>query len=106
MAARLVEIEDVYRSRYGAFLRVATAIVGEEELARDAVQDAVVRAVVHRRRWRADAPLEVWIWRIVVNEARKRRRFEARDLPAAAPPEGVSENGAGEPLRALVTALP
>ena len=106
MGARLVEIEDVYRSRYGAFLRVATAIVGEEQLARDAVHDAFVRAVVDRRRWRADAPLEAWIWRIVVNEARKRRRREARGLPAAAPPEGASENGAGEPLRALVAALP
>jgi RNA polymerase sigma factor (sigma-70 family) len=106
MAARLEEIEDVYRPRYSAFLRVATAIVGEEQLARDAVHDGFVRAVVHRRRWRGEAPLEAWVWRIIVNEARKRRKRETRALLEEAPHAGQSENGTGEPLRALVAALP
>jgi RNA polymerase sigma-70 factor (ECF subfamily) len=106
VAARLEEIEDVYRSRHSAFLRVATAILGEEQLARDAVHDGFVRAVVHRRRWRGEAPLEAWVWRIVVNEARKRRKRETRALLAEASTAGQSENGAGEPLRALVAALP
>ncbi len=106
MAARLEEIEDVYRRRYGAFLRVSTAILGDEQPARDAVHDAFVRAVVHRRRWRGDAPLEAWIWRIVVNAARKRRRREARALAPDPPVSLSSENGAGEPIRALVAALP
>src|SRR5215217_3197457 len=72
----LAEIEAVYRRRFPAFLRVAVAIVGDEQLARDAVQDGFVRAVRYRRRLRG-AP-EAWIWRIVVNEARRRRAREGR----------------------------
>ncbi len=95
----LGEIERIYRARYPAFLRVAVAVAGDEEAARDAVQDGFVRAVRHRRGWR----------RIVVNEARKRRMREWRlvptdpgELPAAA------ANGHDEPGRvaALVAALP
>ena len=106
MAARLVEIEEVYRTRYGAFLRVAIAILGEEQLARDAVHDGFVHVVVHRGRWRGDAPLEAWIWRIVVNAARKRRSRESRALRAEPPAEEPSENGTGDPVRTLVAALP
>jgi RNA polymerase sigma factor (sigma-70 family) len=106
MAARLVEVENVYRSRYGSFLRVATAIIGDEDLARDAVHDGFVRVVVHRRRWRGDAPLDVWIWRIVVNEARRRgRRRLARPLPDA-PIQTTSENGFGDSVQSLLAALP
>ena len=70
--ASLDEIEAVYRSAYPRFLRVATAIVGEEQRARDAVHDGFVRAVRYRRRVRG--ALEPWIWKIVVNEARRRWR--------------------------------
>jgi RNA polymerase sigma-70 factor (ECF subfamily) len=107
MSARLVEIESVYRSRYRSFLRVARAIVGDDDVARDAVHDGFVRAVVHRQRWRGEAPLEVWIWRIVVNEARKRgRRLDPRPLPYASIEDTPSENGVGEPIRSLLVALP
>jgi len=106
MAARLVEIEEIYRTRHGAFLRVATAILGEEQLARDAVHDGFVQVVVHRGRWRGDAPLEAWIWRIVVNAARKRLSRESRALRAEPPDEEWPENGAGDPVRALIAALP
>jgi RNA polymerase sigma factor (sigma-70 family) len=106
MAARLVEIEEVYRSRYGAFLRVATAVVGHEQLARDAVHDGFVRAVRHRRRFRGEAPLEAWLWRIVINEARKQRTREAREPVPGAAAEPGWDNGAAEQLRALIAALP
>lgn len=106
MVARLVEVENVYRSRYGSFLRVAAAIVGDHDLARDAVHDGFVRAVVHRHRWRGDAPLVVWIWRIVVNEERKRAGCRLpRPIPDG-PIDSASENGVGESLRSLPAALP
>jgi RNA polymerase sigma factor (sigma-70 family) len=102
--AVLEQIETVYRSRYPAFVRVATAIVGDADQARDAVHDGFVRAVRHRRRFRGES-LEGWIWRIVVNAARRRRADERRahiEAPSAQP--GLSsENG---DLRALVAALP
>jgi RNA polymerase sigma factor (sigma-70 family) len=102
--AVLDQIEAVYRTRYAVFWRVATAIVGDPDQARDAVHDGFVRAVRHRRRFRGES-LEGWVWRIVVNAARRRRAAEQRpraevpirDLPASA------ENG---DLRALVAALP
>lgn len=106
MAARLVEIEAIYRTRYQAFLRVATAILGEEQLGQDAVHDAFVRAVEHRRKWRGDAPLEVWVWRIVVNAARRRGARELTQVPAEKIGLEPAQNGAVDPVRALVAALP
>jgi RNA polymerase sigma factor (sigma-70 family) len=72
--ARLKEIEAVYRSRFAHFVQVASAIVGEEELAVEAVQDAFVGVVRGRRGFRGDGPLEAWIWRAVVNAAYNARR--------------------------------
>jgi RNA polymerase sigma factor (sigma-70 family) len=103
----LAEIEAVYRQRFPVFLRVAVAIVGDEQLARDAVQDGFVRAVRYRRRLRGEP--EAWVWRIVVNEARRRRAREGRLVhvdPAELPEP--STNGHSEPgdVRSLVAALP
>jgi RNA polymerase sigma factor (sigma-70 family) len=102
--AVLDEIETVYRTRYAVFVRVATAIVGDADQARDAVHDGFVRAVRHRRRFRGDS-LEGWIWRIVVNASRRRRvhkQIAPAELVTSHPTE-PSENG---DLRALVASLP
>jgi RNA polymerase sigma-70 factor (ECF subfamily) len=74
--ARLKEIEAVYRSRFSHFVQVATAIVGEHELALEAVQDAFAGVVRGRRGFRGEGPLEAWIWRAVVNAAYNVRRHE------------------------------
>ncbi|MBD0329970.1 MAG: sigma-70 family RNA polymerase sigma factor [Thermoleophilia bacterium] len=103
------EIEAVYRSRFPAYLRVAVAIAGDEELARDAVHDAFVRALRHRARYRGEGRLEAWLWRIVVNEARRRRSPTVQVVPAEVADTGASsENGYHETdhVAALVTALP
>jgi RNA polymerase sigma-70 factor (ECF subfamily) len=86
--ARLKEIEAVYRSRFPYFVQVATAIVGERELALEAVQDAFAGAVRGRRGFRGDGPLEAWIWRAVVNAASNVRRHAVAtkdhvDVPGA-----------------------
>jgi RNA polymerase sigma factor (sigma-70 family) len=103
--AVLDEIEAMYRTRYAVFHRVATAIVGDADLARDAVHDGFVRAVRHRRRFRGDS-LEGWLWRIVVNAARRRRgdRFWRRHAPLAERVAVPAPNNGD--LRALVAALP
>src|SRR2546423_14106361 len=72
------EIEDIYRRRYGKFLRVAVAILRDEQVAEDVVHDAFVRALRHRRGFDERGSLEAWLWRIVVNEARRRRSLERR----------------------------
>jgi RNA polymerase sigma-70 factor, ECF subfamily len=105
------EIEGVYRRRYGKFLRVAVAILGDEQLGEEAVHDAFVRALRHRHGFDERGSLEAWLWRIVVNEARRRRSVESRaplsplTLPdsSAASANGHRESGAVE---AIVAALP
>jgi RNA polymerase sigma factor (sigma-70 family) len=72
--ATLEEIEVVYRTRLPQFRRVAAGIVGDRELARDAVQDAFAVAVRRRETFRRDGSLEGWLWRIVVNTARSAGR--------------------------------
>jgi RNA polymerase sigma factor (sigma-70 family) len=102
--AVLDEIETVYRTRYAVFVRVATAIVGDADQARDAVHDGFVRAVRHRRRFRGES-LEGWIWRIVVNAARRRRARE-RPVPPEALMPHAGPSGQNGDLHALVAALP
>jgi RNA polymerase sigma-70 factor, ECF subfamily len=111
-ADRAAEIERIYRAGYGRFLRVAVAILREEQLAEEAVHDGFVRALRHRRGFGARGSLEAWLWRIVVNEARRRGAAERRTVlvaptelaeAAAAASNGHREHGAVE---ALVAALP
>jgi RNA polymerase sigma-70 factor (ECF subfamily) len=104
------EIEAVYRRRYAKFLRVAVAILCDEQLAEEAVHDAFVRALRHRRGFDERGSLEAWLWRIVVNEARRRRSLERRaPLPlldsaaASVTANGHRESGAVE---AIVAGLP
>jgi RNA polymerase sigma-70 factor, ECF subfamily len=108
-----VEIEAVYRRRYDKFLRVAVAILRDEQLAEEAVHDAFLRALRNRGGFRESGALEAWLWRIVVNEARRRRSLEQRalllplasrgDALAAVPTDGHRDSG---PLAPIVAALP
>ena len=101
--ASIAELERVYRADFLRFVRVATAIAGDEESGADAVHDAFVQAVRNRRSYRAEGPLEAWVWRLVVNAAKKRARPTTEPQLVATPTE---ENGIGDPLRALVASLP
>jgi RNA polymerase sigma-70 factor, ECF subfamily len=102
----LADLETLYRERYPVFLRVARATVRDDGAAADAVHDAFVQAVRNRRAFRGEGTLEAWVWRMVVNAARKRRG----DLPARAgeleEAAHESRNGFGDPVRAAVAALP
>jgi RNA polymerase sigma-70 factor, ECF subfamily len=103
----LPEIEALYREDLARFVRVARAIVGEEQAARDAVQEAFMRAVEKRRSFRRRGPIEAWVWRIVINEARKKASSTRRVAPAA----DSASAGNGRPpsdadVRAAISALP
>jgi RNA polymerase sigma-70 factor (ECF subfamily) len=105
MADTLVDLEALYRARYSAFVRVAHAIVGDEQSARDVVHDGFVLAVRKRDRLRDERAVEPWVWRILVNEARKRRTRDARREPEVP----VGSYGPAElnvDVRALIAALP
>lgn len=86
MAARgatVEALESLYRADLPRFVRAATAIVGDEGAGRDAVQDAFVQAVRKRTGYNGEAPLETWVWRIVINEALALRRSRASEFEMA-----------------------
>jgi RNA polymerase sigma-70 factor, ECF subfamily len=84
------ELERIYRDRYGAFLRVAVAILRDEQLGEEAVHDAFVRALRHRRGFGGRGSVEGWLFRIVVNEARRRYAAERRPPPIALEPAAAT----------------
>jgi len=98
------ELEALYRERFATFLRVAAAIARDDELALDAVQEAFASALRSRRRFRGEGPLEAWVWRMVVNAARKARRPEAA-LAAEPTANGAGPSEPGD-LRTAIEALP
>jgi RNA polymerase sigma-70 factor, ECF subfamily len=103
------ELEIAYRQRYRRFLRVATAIVGNEPGGHDAVQEGFAQALREQQSFRGDGPLEAWVWRIVVNAAlAARRRSAAR--PEAPEDVGVAGTNGHAPdesgVRAWLAALP
>jgi RNA polymerase sigma factor (sigma-70 family) len=105
----VVEIESLYRARYRQFLRVATAIVGDEAAAHDAVQEGFAVALKERRSFRGVGPLEGWVWRVVFNAAlRARRARMARREVSDSVEELASRNGHVDEVgvRAWVAALP
>jgi RNA polymerase sigma factor (sigma-70 family) len=103
-------LEALYCSDFHRFLRVAEAICGDVDLARDAVQDAFASALRSRELFRSEGTLEAWVWRILVNSARK-ARARGRDEPGEPPEPRVDHSSTnGRPheadVRAVLAALP
>jgi RNA polymerase sigma-70 factor (ECF subfamily) len=101
------QLEALYRTRFERFSRVASAICADPELGRDAVQSAFVIAVRQRRSFRGSGPLDAWVWRIVINEARRLARQPRPESLDRAPEPGTN----GQPddsygLRPWIAALP
>ena len=104
--ASLDELEELYRSRFDVFARVAASVTGDSERARDAVQEAFAIAVRKRGSFRGDGPLEAWVWRIVLNAARS---DVPRSIPAVDFEEQAATNGYPErdaELRMTLARLP
>src|SRR5215470_1225903 len=68
----------------GSALRLARRILGNEAMAEDIVQDALLRVWVNAPRWRPEAAFRTWLYRIVVNLClNARRRAPSLPLDAA-----------------------
>ena len=107
--ATLEALEQLYRARLAQFGRAAAAITRDESLACDAVQEAFAQAVRKRATFKGEAPLEAWVWRIVINESfalRRRRAVESRAESDAPEPVVGDEPDHDDELRAWVAALP
>ena len=66
MAASRKQIEALYRDRYLGFRRALASVTGSYETAHDVVQEAFARAIAERGKFRGDAPLGAWVWKIAV----------------------------------------
>lgn len=71
---RVRELEDLYRTRYLGFRNGVAMMLGNDELARDVVQEAFAEALRDRAQYRGDGPLAAWVWRIAVHRALDLRR--------------------------------
>lgn len=104
--ASLAEIEAVYRSSFGRFLAVAAMVCGDAEEGREAVQEGFVRAIRRRDSYRREAPLEAWLWRVVVNTAQsaaqRPRSVPVRDVPET----GRDPAGVDNAMLGMLGALP
>jgi RNA polymerase sigma-70 factor (ECF subfamily) len=98
------EIESLYRADFRQFERVARAVTGEGESALEAVQEGFADALRHAGQWTARGSLEGWVWRCVVNRARKARPRRPLELPL----DDIQASGDHEDadLRARLAALP
>ena len=100
------QLEALYRERFEHFARVASAICGDLDQGRDVVQTAFTAAVRERRSFRGSGPLEAWVWRIVVNEA---RRVAKEPRAVELEPGGATTNGQPEDrhrIAVVIAALP
>jgi DNA-directed RNA polymerase specialized sigma24 family protein len=97
MSASLEEIEELYRSDLDSFLRVAAAILGDREAARDAIHKGFAVAVRKRGSYSGRGPVAAWVWQVVVNTVRNYKRgrdpipLELRDDLTAARGNGDIE---------------
>jgi RNA polymerase sigma-70 factor, ECF subfamily len=101
------QLEELYRAHFERYSRVASAICRDPELGRDAVQSAFATAVRERRSFRGTGPLQAWVWRIVINEARRLARQPRLEPLEVAPDRGTN----GRPddpfgMRLWIAALP
>jgi RNA polymerase sigma factor (sigma-70 family) len=96
-------IAAAYELRFAQYVRVATAIAGDRERGRDAVQDAFARAIAGCLAYRGDGPLEAWLWRAVTNAARNQRRAKGSAVTVSTlEDESGEELGAGGDEEAAV----
>jgi RNA polymerase sigma-70 factor (ECF subfamily) len=70
--------EELVRCYSGRLIALARQILGDEDLARDAVQDAFLNAFRAMDRFNGDARLSSWLHRIVMNAALAKLRVKRR----------------------------
>ncbi|MFN8109309.1 MAG: sigma-70 family RNA polymerase sigma factor [Thermoleophilia bacterium] len=103
-------LEGLYRGHHARMLTVATAITGDPELGREAVQDAFAGMLAGSGPRQADR-LEPWAWKCVVNSARQVRRGQRRRGRHVGPDDGMEAvarevDSPDALVRAAVAALP
>ena len=115
-----VALDELVRATYGGTFTLAYRLTGNEDDARDVVQDAYLRAYKGLRRFRGDAQFTTWLYRITANcsanlvAKRARNRTEAlsddeplADLrPEVNPEQRMSEEVDRAQVAAALACLP
>jgi RNA polymerase sigma-70 factor, ECF subfamily len=106
--AQVSDLEAIYRARYHHFLRVAILITRDQGNAHDAVQEGFAATIRSLASYRGEGPLEAWVWRAVVNAAKKQQRHSSA---AALEGDGPTSRKNGDEtearlVRTWVAALP
>ena len=100
------ELERLYRDEFARLVRVASAITRDEAVGVEAVQEAFVRLLRARRRYRGEGAVGGWVWRTVVNEAKRFAIREREQREAIEPPGTNGTASEDSATRALVGVLP
>jgi RNA polymerase sigma-70 factor (ECF subfamily) len=100
-------IEEIYRRRYASFLRLGYALLGNPDLAREAVQETFAVALRERGAFRGDGSLDGWLWTTMLNVCRSEQRRGRRFTDEQPPEQATNGHPAQWPeLRGLIAALP
>ena len=69
------------RKHWPGMMRVATGLLGNKSLAAEVVQETWETVIREIAKFRQEASLSTWIYRILVNRARRIGKKEARSIP-------------------------
>jgi RNA polymerase sigma factor (sigma-70 family) len=105
----IAELEVLYRARYRQFVRVATAIAGEQK-AHDVVQETFTRAIRSSGSYRGEGTVEAWLWQVLINAARGARQPSPETSPLddqeSSPFVGNGHPSDDRDIRAWIVSLP
>ena len=104
--ASVEAIEMIYRRKFHQFVRVAQGITRSRESAVDAVQEAFASALRNRHAFRGTGPLEAWVWRSVVNAARRSVREPITAHLEIVEAAGRNGHADEDDVRAVIATLP
>jgi len=104
------DFDRLYLETHPRLVRTLTAVLGDAAAAEDCVQEAFVRAWKAWPRWRPEAPVEAWMYRIALNVAfSHRRRIKLRQVTERMLRPGLGRADvrvAASPLREALAKLP
>jgi RNA polymerase sigma factor (sigma-70 family) len=103
----LASIEELYRRHGAMVLRRARRILGNEEAARDAMQEVFVKVLRERESFRGEASPVTWLYKVTTNLCLNRIRDASRRraLLAQLPPAEEAAGGPAPEDRAAVAKL-
>jgi RNA polymerase sigma-70 factor (ECF subfamily) len=104
------DFDRLYLETHPRLVRTLTAVLGDAAAAEDCVQEAFVRAWKAWPRWRPEAAVEAWMYRIALNVAFSyRRRARLRQVTERLLRPGLGRADvrmSASPLREALTKLP